>query len=82
MLEFCIQHIILVLEVCIQNTMQVLEVCMLVVSLRGTVADDRPREGMQYLVYIKQGEHCSAQHSTAQHSTAQHCTAGAGAGIK
>ena len=29
---------------------------MVVVSLRGSVMDDRPRESMQCLVYIKQGD--------------------------
>ena len=33
----------------------VVEVCMIIVSLRGTVADDKPREPMQILIYIKQG---------------------------
>ena len=33
----------------------VLEVCMVIVSLRGTVADDKPRQPMQTLIYIKQG---------------------------
>ena len=34
---------------------QVVELLMVLVSLRGSVMDDRPRESMQYLVYIKQG---------------------------
>ena len=34
---------------------KVVEVLMVVVSLRGSVMDDRPRESMQCLVYIKQG---------------------------
>ena len=33
----------------------VVEVCMIIVSLKGTVADDKPREPMQILIYIKQG---------------------------
>jgi hypothetical protein len=35
----------------------VLEVCIVIVSLKGTVADDkpRPREPMRTLIYIKQG---------------------------
>ena len=35
---------------------KVVEVLMVVVSLRGSVMDDRPRESMQCLVYIKQGD--------------------------
>ena len=34
---------------------KVVEAVMVVVSLRGSVMDDRPRESMQWLVYIKQG---------------------------
>ena len=33
----------------------VLEVCMVIISLKGTVADDKPREPMHVLIYIKQG---------------------------
>ena len=33
----------------------VLEVCMVRVSLKGTVADDKPRHPMRKLIYIKQG---------------------------
>ena len=33
----------------------VLEVCMVMVSLKGTVADDKPRDPMTTLIYIKQG---------------------------
>ena len=33
----------------------VLEVCMVRVSLKGTVADDKPRDPMRTLIYIKQG---------------------------
>ena len=37
------------------KVVQVLEVCMVLVSLRGSVADDRPRQSMHWLLYIKQG---------------------------
>ena len=33
----------------------VLEVCMVTLSLKGTVADDKPRDPMRTLIYIKQG---------------------------
>ena len=45
----------LVVYIIIWSGSVVLEVCMVMVSLKGTVADDKPREPMQILIYIKQG---------------------------
>ena len=50
------RHMYLLLSPTIQSCFdQVVELLMVLVSLRGSVMDDRPRESMQYLVYIKQG---------------------------
>jgi len=57
--EFQIHYkCLLLLYVCIYTISLIIEISIIIVSLRGTVIDDKPRRNIVSLIYVKQGLLC------------------------